>query len=156
MNKTETCKISAICLTFFALFLIVVTDSSAAEYVSVIKDGINIRSGPTTTSPVLWEVFEGFPYEVVERKDDWAKVKDFEGDSGWIYAPLLSDKKTVIVKVDSANMRSGPGKDSTVIATVKKGVVFDLVGREGGWLQLNYKDNLTGWIYNTLLWPSNP
>jgi SH3-like domain-containing protein len=126
----------------------------AGEYVSVKKDGVNIRSGPSTKNKVIWEVFESYPLEVLERKNKWASVVDFEGDKGWIYETLIHDKKTVIVKVETANMRSGPSKDDPIIATVKKGVVFQPVDTQGNWMKLSYKNDITGWIHNSLLWPS--
>jgi SH3-like domain-containing protein len=129
--------------------------SFAGEYVSVKKDGVNIRSGPSTDDEILYEVFKDFPLEVLQRKGDWVQTRDYENDKGWIYASLLSDKTTVIVKVDTANMRSGPGTENKIIATVKKGVVFKPIGKEGDWIKLQYKNDITGWMYNTLLWPSN-
>lgn len=128
--------------------------SLAGEYVSVRKDGVNIRSGPSTDDEILWEVFKDFPLEILQRKGDWVQTRDYENDKGWIYASLLSDETTVIVKVDTANMRSGPGTENKIVATVKKGVVFKPIGQEGDWIKLQYKNDITGWMYNTLLWPS--
>lgn len=128
----------------------------AAEYVSVKNDGINIRSGPNTDQEVLWEVFKDFPLKVIQRKAKWAQVVDFEGDKGWVYAPLLSKQKTVIVKVKTANMRVGPGKNYEIVATVKYGVVFKPTDREGQWVKVVHDDGTSGWIYGTLLWPNEP
>ena len=33
----------------------------AAEYLSVAKDGVNLRSGPNTTSEVLYQLPAGYP-----------------------------------------------------------------------------------------------
>jgi len=144
-------------LAVVAFFILILTAPvQAAEYVSVKKDGVNIRSGPSTSDKVVWQVFESFPLKVVERKGQWAHVEDFEGDNGWIYETLLSSQKTVIVKVDTANMRAGSSTDDPVIATVKKGVVFDVVQMKGDWVKVNYKDELTGWMHNSLIWPDNP
>ncbi len=109
-------------LTILILFIFTNISAYAQEYASVIKDGVNIRSGPSTKNEVLWEVFKGFPVEILKREGDWAQIKDFENDKGWIYSSLLSSKKTVIVKGETVNLRSGPGKDNKIIATVKKGV----------------------------------
>lgn len=128
----------------------------AAEYVSVKKDGVNIRSGPNTKSKVIWQVFSSFPLEVLKREGKWAYVVDFEGDKGWIYETLISSKKTVIVNVETANMRAGSSTDDPVIATVKKGVVFEPLEMKGDWMKLRYKDEITGWMHNSLLWPTNP
>lgn len=128
----------------------------AAEYVSVKKDGVNIRSGPNTKSKVIWQVFESFPLEVIKREGKWANVVDFEGDKGWIYETLISSKKTVIVNVETANMRAGSSTDDPIIATVKKGVVFEPLEMKGDWMKLRYKNEITGWMHNSLLWPANP
>jgi SH3-like domain-containing protein len=127
-----------------------------AEYVSVKKDGVNIRSGPTTNDKVVWQVFESFPLEVIKHDGKWLNVVDFEGDKGWIYETLVSSKKTVIVSVDTANMRSGPTTNDPIIATVKKGVVFDPIEMKNDWIKVKYKNELTGWMHNSLVWPANP
>ena len=142
-----------VALLALALLYLSSLPALAAEFVSVKKDGVNVRSGPDTRKEVLWEVFKGFPLQVVEHKGEWAQVVDFEGDRGWVYAPLLSDAHTVIIKVSTANMRVGPGKSYEVIATVKYGVVFQPVDADGEWIKVKHEDGTTGWIHKDLLWP---
>ena len=144
-------------VTSVALFIFsIAAAGQAAEYVSVKKDEVNIRSGPSTNDNVIWQVFESFPLEVLKRDGKWVHVEDFEGDKGWIYETLISSNKTVIVNVDTANMRSGSSTDNPVVATVKKGVVFDALEMKGDWIKVRYKNEITGWIHNSLLWPANP
>jgi len=138
-----------------ALLLLFSLPARATEWVSVKKDGVNVRSGPNTNKEILWEVFKGFPLEILQRKGEWAQVVDFEGDKGWIYAPLLSNARTVIVKVDTANLRVGPGQSFEVTATVKYGVVFQPIGTDGDWIKVKHEDGTTGWIHKDLLWPVN-
>ncbi|MDH5298211.1 MAG: SH3 domain-containing protein [Desulfobulbaceae bacterium] len=140
-----------------ALFLVFFTalSAGAAEYVVVNKDGVNIRSAPGTNSEVLWEVFKNFPLQVLERKGQWVQVVDFEGDKGWIFAPLLTREKMVIVKTDSVNLRVGAGTNYEVVATVKYGVVFKPLEAEGDWLKVQHEDGTTGWLNKPLVWPSN-
>jgi SH3-like domain-containing protein len=128
----------------------------AAEYVSVKKDAVNIRSAPSTKSKVIWQVFESFPLEVIKRDGKWLNVVDFEGDKGWIYDTLITSNKSVIVNVETANMRSGPTTGDTVVATVKKGVVFEPLEMKADWMKVRYKNEITGWMHNSLLWPANP
>ncbi len=140
-----------------ALFILSLSVSGhAAEYVSVKKDAVNIRSGPNTKSKVIWQVFENFPLQVIRREGKWANVVDFEGDKGWIYGTLITNKKAVIVSVGTANMRSGSSTGDTVIATVKKGVVFEPLEMKGDWMKVRYKNEITGWMHNSLLWPPDP
>ena len=140
-----------------ALFILSLSVAGhTAEYVSVKKDDVNIRSGPSTKSKVIWQVFESFPLQIIKREGKWAHVVDFEGDKGWIYETLITNKKSVIVYVETANMRSGPSTGDTVIATVKKGVVFEPLEMKGNWIKVSYNNEITGWMHNSLLWPAKP
>jgi SH3-like domain-containing protein len=146
-----TPKIVAVHLTVVLVFLAELC--FAGEFASVIKDGVNIRSGPSTKNEVLWEVFKDFPVEIIQHQGDWVQVRDFEDDKGWVYSSLLANTKTMIVKVETANMRSGPSTEDKIIATVKKGVVFTPLEQQGNWIKVRYKNDITGWMYNTLLFP---
>lgn len=142
-------------LLLFLFSLILAVPCQAAEYVSVNKDGANIRSGPDVKNDLLWEVYKDFPLQIIKRQKDWAQIKDFEGDQGWIFTNLISKDKRVIVKANSVNMRSTPDKDGKVVATVKYGVVFTPVEKKGAWLKVKHEDGTSGWISSSLLWPSD-
>jgi SH3-like domain-containing protein len=158
VGRIELCRIDRR-INCSAGFLILIASllfafsAHAAEYASIAKDGVNLRSGPSTGKEILWEVFKGFPVKILVRQGDWAQVSDFEGDKGWIYSPLLSSDKTVIVKVDSANMRSGPGTNYEVVAKVKYGVVFASSERRGEWVKVTHDDGTSGWLHTSLIWP---
>ncbi len=125
----------------------------AAEYVSVDHDGIRIRSGPSTDHEIYWEVFKDYPLQVLDRKEKWIHVEDFEGDTGWIYGTLVNKKDTVIVKVNKANIRVGPGTNYERTATALYGVVFTPHKEKGDWTQISHSDETKGWIYKDLIWP---
>ncbi|MBI5557334.1 MAG: SH3 domain-containing protein [Deltaproteobacteria bacterium] len=135
------------------LTLFLSTNVVAAEYASVSKDGVNIRSGPANNAEVYWEVFKDFPLKVLQRKEQWAQIEDFEGDTGWVYAPLLNDKKTVIIKVKKANIRVGAGENYEVSASALYGVVFTPEKTEGEWIYISHSDGTKGWIHKSLIWP---
>jgi len=141
-------------LAFSLPLILGVTPCLAGDYVSVTKDGANIRSAPDAKKELLWEVFKDFPLQVTKRQKEWVEVKDFEGDQGWIYANLVSSKeKRVIVKANTANLRSEPSKESKSVATVKYGVVFTPLEKKGEWLKVKHEDGTSGWISNSLVWP---
>ena len=126
----------------------------SAEFVSVVKDGVNVRTGPGTDSPVYMELFQGYPLQIVERKGEWLKVQDFEKDSGWIYSNLVEKATTVIVIAENtANMRSGPGTQNAIVANIERGVVLELVERNDKWVKVKHISGTQGWIYAPLVWP---
>lgn len=139
------------------LFLAVCASVATAEMLSVNADTVNLRSGPGTNYKVKWEYGKGFPLEVLEKKGDWVKVKDFEDDTGWIYAPLLADKGHMIVKVfkeknKKINIRSGPGTDYRIVGKAYYGVVFETLEQRQGWAKVQHETGLVGWIKRTLVW----
>lgn len=128
--------------------------SFSAEFVSVVKDGVNVRTGPGTSNPVYMELFKGYPLKVLEKKNDWVKIEDFEKDSGWIFSSLVEKANTVIVNAESrVNMRSGPGTKNAVVANLERGVVLDVLERSNNWVRVRHIGGIEGWIYAPLLWP---
>jgi len=144
----------SLCGLLCAALLFQSLPASAAEYGSVLKDGVNVRSGPDTSKEVLWELFKGYPLQILSRKGEWAQIVDFEGDKGWIHTSLLSKQKTVVVKSDTINMRVGAGQAYEIVATVKYGVVFSPLEKDGEWVRVKHEDGTTGWIHEKLLWPN--
>ncbi|MEE4242871.1 MAG: SH3 domain-containing protein [Desulfopila sp.] len=138
-------------------FVLLLSFNSSAEMLSVKTDSVNLRSGPGTNFDIKWEYGKGFPLEVVSKKGDWVEVSDFEGDVGWIYKPLLSDKGHMIVKVNKdkdskINIRSGPGTKYSIVGKAYYGVVFETLEQRDGWARVKHETGLVGWIKRTLIW----
>ena len=123
-----------------------------AERFAISAPIANIRSGPGTNYDVIWKVEQYYPVIVLEKKDNWCKIQDFEGDKGWIHDSLLDQIKTVVVKKSNCNVRSGPGTDSPVVFRVKQGVPFKCIKNQGAWINIQHADGDTGWIHQSLTW----
>ena len=143
----------------FVIFSLVLmfTLVSSAEMLSVNADSVNLRSGPGTNFDIKWEYGKGFPLEIVSEKGEWVEVSDFEGDSGWIYKPLLSNAGHMIVKVNKdkdskINIRSGPGTKFSIVGKAYYGVVFETLEQQDGWTKVKHETGLVGWIKRTLIW----
>jgi len=130
----------------------VVASAFAGEYMSVVKDGINLRSGPDVKKEVLYQLPAGYPLEVIERKGQWLKVSDFEGDKGWIQESMVNKTPHVIVKVKECKVRSGPGNKEKVVGSGVREVIFTKVDQKGDWIKISHPD-LNGWIQKDLVWP---
>jgi SH3-like domain-containing protein len=126
----------------------------SAEYVSVVKDGVNVRTAPSTDAPVLMELFQGYPLMVQGKEGDWLKVTDYENDTGYIHSSLVSKGNSVIVNAKkSANMRSEPNATAPVVADVERGVVLTKVSSQDNWVKVKHSGGTVGWIFQPLLWP---
>lgn len=135
-----------------SIFLITASSICNAEMVSISKQTVNMRSGPGTKYDVLWEIGKGYPLMVLKTRGKWLKVKDFENDTGWIYQPLTSHKRHVIVKKKRINIRNGPGKKYRIIGTAGHGTVFRTLRQNRGWVKVSDESGFIGWIYRKLLW----
>ena len=134
--------------------LLLISQAFAADYVSIKGDNVNVRTGAGTNYEVSMELFDGYPLKVIDTQGDWLKIVDFENDSGWIHRSLVTDGNTVIVNGSkNVNMRAEASTNSTVIATVDRGVVLIKLETQGKWQKLKHSSGLIGWIYSPLLWP---
>ncbi len=92
------------------------------------------------------------PVEITQEFDVWRKVKDINGDEGWINRALLSDRRSVIVKADEAvEMRERAGDDARVMARLEPGVVALLSKCDPQWCQVS-AGGFSGWVERKVLW----
>lgn len=144
----------SIAITLGITCMLLSSNVIAAEFVSVKKDNVNVRTGPGTDNPVSMELFEGYPLKIVKKQGEWFKVSDFENDTGWIHKNLVTKGDTVIINAKkSVNMRSGPSTKDSVVADIERGVVLTKISRKGKWTQVRHSSGTVGWVYNPLLWP---
>ena len=135
-----------------ALVIMVAGVATAAERVAVKGNVANIRAFPNTQSDTLWQVEKYHPLLVVEKKGKWYRIKDFEGDMGWIHTSLVDKTATVIVKVARANIRTGPGTQHNLVFDAGKGTPFKVLEGKERWLKIQHSDGDLGWIFKPLTW----
>jgi SH3-like domain-containing protein len=135
------------------IWIISMAQPVLAEPFAVSVPEANIRSGPGQSKDLLWKVEKYHPLDIVEKKGDWYRFRDFEGDEGWIHKSLVDKIPAVIVKQNNCNVRSGPDTKNETLFKVEKGIPFKVLKREGKWLQVQHADGDTGWIHSSLVWP---
>ena len=86
---------------------------------------VNLRDGPSSSSPVLGVVAKGTKLQVLDRKRGWVQVKDpASGKKGWIYSGLLAGE----VKPHYRRKRAAPAEAEPETNSES------LWGRVGRWL----------------------
>lgn len=133
------------------------------RFVSLRSDHIYARSGPGMRYPVKW-VFqkENLPVEVVQEFDTWRKIKDRDGETGWVHQSLLSGSRNVIVQpLDPAkpapvDMRKSPDRDARLVARIEPGVVAALRQCQGADFCQVAAQGFRGWIDRRCLWGIYP
>lgn len=123
------------------------------RFVSLASDKVFVRTGPALRYPIKWVYSrEHMPVEIVQEFDTWRKIRDIDGDDGWVHQSLLSGDRYAIVKGEAAQpLRRAPSEDSPAIAALEPGVVAAANRCEGGWCQI-MADGYTGWMMRKFLW----
>lgn len=68
------------------------------RFVSVKSKPTRVRFGPSRNHDIAW-TFEraAIPIEIIQEFDNWRRIRDADGDSGWMHSSLLTGQRTVIV-----------------------------------------------------------
>ncbi|MDF1578886.1 MAG: SH3 domain-containing protein [Desulfurivibrionaceae bacterium] len=136
------------------LFILMGAGNIHAEMVAVAKNLADIRSSPSeVVSTILFQVPRYYPLSSMESRDNFLKVTDYLGNSGWIRKDSVDDTRTVVVNIAGrANVRSGPGDGNRIVFKAHDGVCFKVLAEKDDWLQVEHETGVTGWIFKGLVW----
>jgi SH3-like domain-containing protein len=131
-----------------------ISQSAYAEFRSVSVSKTILYEAPSATTKRVYLVSEGYPLEVIVNLGDWLKVRDPYGTLSWVESKNLQSKRTVIVKVDKANIFKEPELKSALLANIEKDVVIELSDPliTSGWIRLRYQQDLDGYIQASQVW----
>jgi SH3-like domain-containing protein len=130
------------------------------RFVSLKSDDVNVRHGPGQDYEVAFTfVRRGLPVEIVQEFDNWRKIRDSEGDEGWVFHSLLSGERTALVAPWEAEgqfaAHSSAEAEATVVAYLQPRVVADVEQCTGAWCRIRVGD-YAGWIEQERLWGVYP
>ena len=97
-------------------------------------DEANVRAGPGTRYPIDW-VFrrKGMPVEIVAEYENYRKIRDWQGASGWVHQSLLTGKRSFIIPSKPASLHKTPTKTAEVIAKLDPEVTGEIRSCSGDW-----------------------
>jgi SH3-like domain-containing protein len=130
------------------------------RFVSLKAEKVNVRRGPSSDHPVAW-VFQrkGLPVEIVAEFENWRRVRDSDGEEGWILQNMLPGKRTAEVapwkQGQNVPLLSVPKGDAGVVAEVGSGVVAEVEHCDGDWCELS-AGGYDGFVQQTQLWGVYP
>lgn len=134
------------------LLLLLAPLAQAAEFRAVAEPAI-FYDAPALRGKKLYVAPRGMPVEVVISIEGWLKVRDRAGDLMWIERKSLTDKRTVVVSVPTAQVRDKPDDDGRVLLEAGQDVVLDLVEPPGsGWAKVRHRDGALGFVRANQVW----
>ncbi|MBI1363847.1 MAG: SH3 domain-containing protein [Proteobacteria bacterium] len=123
----------------------------AAFFGSLRDDKVNVRAGPGTQYPILWVYkMDGYPVRVIAKYQNWLKVRDVEGEEGWVYRNFVSRRQSAIVQSDSPIALTKDREGRKIIARLENGVIARVDKCEVGQCLL-VVSGMKGWADKTRL-----
>jgi SH3-like domain-containing protein len=112
------------------------------RFVSLKTDLTNMRRGPSSDHAVSYVYHrKGLPVEIVAEFEQWRRIRDAQGDEGWVYNRLLSGKRTVLVSPwkpgTEVLLRATPTLAASPVAKLASGVLADVRTCDGNWCTIS-------------------
>ena len=134
------------------IFLFFSSTTIAEEiFLSLKKDKVNVRYGPSLESPVKFVYKKiNLPIKQIDKKENWRRIIDLKNNSGWIHWSQLKPVISVISLKDKI-LFNKPTIFSKPLAKIKKGRVLYVQKCNVDWCKIK-TDKFKGWIENSNLW----
>jgi SH3-like domain-containing protein len=131
----------------------VIAAGSMPYFASIKSDKIYMRVGPGEDYEIKWVYHrKGLPVEVLGSYDAWRRVKDMDGETGWIHTTLLSRERTaVVIGGNIATVTRSDEAGSEVVAKAKPGTVGTLRHCDAQSCEVKF-DGVQGWVPRARLW----
>lgn len=128
----KTNYVLKICIFLFFLLLggnVWAKSLPLPRFASIRSNTVNVRSGPGLRYPIVFVYkVNNVPVEIVAEFDVWLKIRDADGDEGWVNRSMLSGKRNFIVNnKDGAVLYEKDDETFNPIAMLEKGVMGRVV-----------------------------
>lgn len=127
------------------------------RFVSLQSDKVNLRAGPGRRYPIQWVLTRrDMPVEIIAQFENWRRIREWDGTTGWVQQHLITGKRHVIVHKGAARpLHRQPDPGSPVVARAEPGVVAKLAECRGAWCRIE-TGNVAGWMRRADLWGVYP
>jgi uncharacterized protein YgiM (DUF1202 family) len=141
--------------TALTLGLFSATSAKAADTQVTATVGVNIRSGPSTNSPIIGGLYRGQTVSAISSDNGWTKIR-FIGGIAYIASNYLTKGTSlptpnqigagsVKITTTALNLRTGPGLSYRVITVIKGGTPVTMTGNTARGFAEVYYGKTRGW-----------
>ena len=129
------------------------TINAAEVFLSLKKNKVNVRYGPSFESPVKFIYKKiNLPIKQIDRKENWRRIIDFKNNSGWIHWSQLKSTNSIIPLNDKILFKK-PSNFSEPLLKIQKGRVLLIQKCLDKWCKVK-TDKFKGWIKTDNIWGS--
>ena len=126
--------------------------NESINFLSLKNSEVNLRQGPSFEYPIkLIYKKKYLPVSILDKSENWRKIKDFENNSGWIHVSQLSKRKSAINIKNNSILYKKPTIYSKPIARLEIGRLVLVNKCKSEWCKIN-SGGFSGWINKNSLW----
>jgi len=138
-------------ILIFIWFFFPFNIASEETFLSLKKNKVNVRYGPSFESPIKYVYKKiNLPIKQIDKKENWRRIIDAKNNGGWIHWSQLK-KVNSIIPLEDKILFNKPSNFSKPLAKIKKGRVLVLQKCDGIWCKIK-TDNFKGWIKTNNIW----
>ena len=120
-------------------------------FVSLKKDKVNVRYGPSLESPIKYVYKKiNLPIKQIDKNENFRRIIDVKNNSGWIHVSQLKQINSIIPLKDKILFQE-PSNFSKPLAKIKKGRILIVKKCDENWCLIK-TSKFKGWIKNTHVW----
>ena len=138
----------------YALFyLTIIISPSVAEetFVSLKKNKVNVRYGPSFDSDIKYVYKKiNLPLKQIDKKENFRRIIDLKNNSGWIHISQLKKNNSVITTQNKI-LFNKPSSFAKPIAQIEKGRLLIVDKCQKKWCKIKSGD-YQGWIETNDIW----
>ena len=146
-------QVQKILVIFFSLFFFSITSANEV-FLSLKKNKVNVRYGPSLESPVKFIYKKiNLPIKQIDKKENFRRIIDFKNNSGWIHISQLKKSNSVIATKDKVLFKK-PTSFAKPVAQIKEGRLLIIKKCEQNWCKIT-SEEFEGWIKTDNIWGLN-
>ena len=126
----------------------------AADFRSTHDPATILYDAPSARAKPLFVYGRDVPVETLVTVEGWTKVRDASGTSGWMPTKSLADKRTLVVRAATAEVRNAPDESAPIVFRAERNVLLDLAEpatspsttASPGWVKVRHRDGASGYV----------
>ena len=128
--------------------------AGAADFQSTADAATVLYDAPSAKSRPLFVLGRDTPLEVIVPVEGWTKVRDVGGTIGWIEKRSLGDRRSLVVRVNVAEVHANPEDAAPLVFRAEHGVLLELAEpatgstttMAPGWVKVRHRDGQVGFV----------
>ena len=137
--------------TLFCLIILMSTSIAEETFVSLKKNKVNVRYGPSFDSDIKYVYKKiNLPLKQIDQKENFRRIIDLKNNSGWIHISQLKKNNSVIT-IQNKVLFKKPSSFAKPVARIEKGRLLIVDKCQEKWCKVK-SDNYKGWIRTNDIW----